>query len=83
MASFRSEAEAFPGIVWHGRRSCQVSQRPETPGFRPGSGSFILFILFKINYSYPEHFACISFWIKTFNSFPVNHREQNYRYCYR
>ena len=27
--------------VWHGRRSCQVCQRPETPGFRPGSGSFL------------------------------------------
>ena len=27
--------------VWHGRRSCQVFQRPETPTFSPGSG-FIL-----------------------------------------
>jgi hypothetical protein len=40
MASFRSEAEAFSGIVWQGRRSCQACQRPETPGFSPGSGSF-------------------------------------------
>ena len=31
--------------VWHGRRSCQVCQRPETPGFRPGSGSFFTSIL--------------------------------------
>ena len=62
MASFRSEAEAFPGIVWHGRRSCQVCQRPETPGFRPGSG-FIEQDLFKTDiseatvvslYLYPE-----------------------------
>src|SRR4030042_2450864 len=42
MASFRSEAEAFSGIVWHGRRSCQACQRPETLGFSPGSGFILL-----------------------------------------